>query len=204
MFKLDDDTDPQLREQILRYHLSEVLTDRERARLLGLPEGCRIRERAKILAQEKLTLGRNVWIGEGAMLDAQGGLTIGDFTQIGMNVLIWSHSSHQQALQSRTGVDHEGIVYKPTHIGKNCFIVGPSVIAAGVTIGDRAMILPLTFVDRDVPADTIVSSQREVRQLERRLQKLDKSVTALLARMAVLQGDRLPPEDGQRLLDETE
>jgi acetyltransferase-like isoleucine patch superfamily enzyme len=179
MFQLDDDTDPQLREQILRYHQSEGMTDRERARFLGLPEGCRMRERAKILAPEKLTLGRNVWIGEGALLDAQGGLTIGDFTQIGLNVMIWSHSSHQQALQSRTCVDREGIVYKPTRIGKNCFIAGPSVIAAGVTIGDRVIIQPLTFVGRDVGDDTIVSSQREIRQLERRLHRLEGTVAKL-------------------------
>ena len=195
MFKLDDDTDPQLRNQILRDHLSEVLTDRERARLLGLPEGCRIRERAKILAPEKLTLGKNVWIGEGAVLDAQGGLTIGDFTQIGLNVMIWSHSSHQQALQSRTCVDKEGIVYKPTQIGKNCFIAGPSVIAAGVRIGDRVMIPPLTFVDRDVPDDAIISSKLEFRQLERRMHKLEQSVGKLVELLASAPGSRILPGD---------
>ena len=47
---LDPGTDSALRDQILTYFVSEVLTDSERAKLLGLPEGCRIRERAKILA----------------------------------------------------------------------------------------------------------------------------------------------------------
>lgn len=204
MFKFDDDTDPLLRNQILRDHLSEVLTDRERARLFGLPEGCRIRERAKILAPEKLTLGKNVWIGEGAMLDAQGGLNIGDFTQIGLNVMIWSHSSHQQALQSRTCVDKEGIVYKPTRIGKNCFIAGPSVIAAGVTIGDRAIILPLTFVDRDVPDDTIISSQREVTQLERRIHKLENSVEKLVALLTSVPGTSVSADDLKSFLGKAE
>ena len=185
MFELDDDSDPQIREirrQMLLYRMGDVLTDRERARLLGLPEGCRIRERAKILAPEKLTLGRNVWIGEGAMLDAQGGLSIGDYTQIGLNVMVWSHSSHKQARLSKTCVDKEGIEYKPTRIGKNCFIAGPSVIAAGVTIGDRVIVSPLTFVDKDVPDDAVVGGKRDIRELEKRIQSLERSLEKLLAR----------------------
>ena len=185
MFQLDDESDPRIREirhQALLYHMSALLNDRERARLLGLPEGCRIRERAKILAPEKLTLGTHVWIGEGAVLDAQGGLTIGDYTQIGLNVMVWSHSSHKQARLSKTGIDKEGIEYKPTSIGRNCFIAGPSVIAAGVTIGDRVIVSPLTFVDKDVPDDAVVSSKREVRQLEKRIQSLEKTLAELLSR----------------------
>jgi acetyltransferase-like isoleucine patch superfamily enzyme len=183
----DENTDSSLRHQILTYHLGELLTDRERARLLGLPEGCRIRERAKILCPEKLVCGKNVWIGEGAVLDAQGGLTIGDYTQIGLNVMVWTHSSHQQALLSQTCTSKEGIVYLPTTIGSNCFIAGPSVIAAGVTIGDRAVIAPLSFVDKNVADDGIVSPHREVRLLQRKAHALEvkmRAVVDLLLRQA--------------------
>jgi acetyltransferase-like isoleucine patch superfamily enzyme len=182
MFLIDKDTDPALRDQILLYHISDVLTDRERARLLNLPEGCRIRERAKILAPEKLKCGRHVWIGEGAVLDAQGGLTIGDFTQIGLNVMIWSHTSHRQALLSKTTISKEGITYKETKIGKNCFIAGPSVIAPGVNIGDRVIISPLSFVDRDLPDDVVYSGNRDIRQLENRVKELEEALRKLSAK----------------------
>jgi acetyltransferase-like isoleucine patch superfamily enzyme len=172
------ETDMALRAQILRYHASELMTDRERAAFLGLPEGCRIRERAKILAPEKLTLGKNVWIGEGAVLDAQGGLTIGDSSQIGLGVMIWSHSSHLQAVRGETAIGRESIIYKPTRIGSNCFIGGPSVVAAGVTIGDGAIVSPLTFVDRDVAAGEMVSAPRSLKKLERRLDALEKRLAA--------------------------
>lgn len=172
------DYDLDLRAQILRYHATDLMTDRERAAFLGLPEGCRIRERAKILAPEKLTLGKNVWIGEGAVLDAQGGLAIGDASQIGLGVMVWSHSSHQQAARGETGQSREGIVYKPTTIGKNCFIAGPSVVAAGVTIGDGAVISPLTFVDRDVAPGETVSAPRSLKKLEKRLEALEKRLAA--------------------------
>jgi len=165
--------DAGLRRQIVQYHATELMTDRERAAFLGLPEGCRIRERAKILAPEKLVLGKNVWIGEGAMLDAQGGLHIGDNSQIGVGVFVWTHSSHLQAVRGETTSSRESIIYKETRIGRNCFIVGPSVIAAGVTIGDGAMISPLTFVDRDVAPGERVSGPRSLRQLEERLAALE-------------------------------
>ncbi len=177
---LDPNTDPRLRDQILTYALSELLTDRERAQLLGLPDGCRIRERAKILAREKLKLGRNVWIGEGAVLDAQGGLTIGDNTQIGLNVMVWSHTSHKQAIEGLTGSPtKEGIRYKETRIGSNCFIAGPSVIGPGVSIGDRVVIAPLTFVDRDVDDGEVISATRELRKLREQVQHLEDLVRDL-------------------------
>lgn len=180
MFEFDQTTPEALRNQILAYHMTDVLTDHERARFLGLPEGCRIRERAKILAKEKLTIGRNVWIGEGAVLDAQGGLTIGDFTQIGPNVMIWSHTSHKQALASNTGISREGIEYTPTKIGSSVFIAGPSVIAPGVIIGDRVVISPLSFVDRDLPDDSVFSPSRELRALQAKVKKMEEALEMLL------------------------
>ena len=180
MFEFDETTPEGLRNQILAYRMTDVLTDRERARFLGLPEGCRIRERAKILAREKLALGHHVWIGEGAVLDAQGGLTIGDYTQIGLNVMIWSHTSHKQALASNTGTSPEGIEYKPTKIGSSVFIAGPSVIAPGVTIGDRVLVSPLSFVDRDLPDDAVFSPSRDLRDLQAKVSRLEEMLERLL------------------------
>jgi acetyltransferase-like isoleucine patch superfamily enzyme len=181
MFEFDETIPEGLRSQILAYRMADVLTDRERARFFGLPEGCRIRERAKILARENLTIGHHVWIGEGAVLDAQGGLTIGDYTQIGLNVMIWSHTSHKQALTSNTGASPEGIEYKSTKIGRNVFIAGPSVIAPGITIGDRVLISPLSFVDRDLPDNAVFSPSRDARELEAKVNKLEEILEHLLA-----------------------
>ena len=189
MFAFDETTPEALRNQILADHMSAVLTDRERARFLGLPEGCRIRERAKILAREKLVIGCNVWIGEGAVLDAQGGLTIGDHTQIGLNVMIWSHTTHLQARyggrkQVKAGekaTNREGIQYQPTKIGSHVFIAGPSVIAPGVTIGDRVIISPLSFVDRDLPDNAVFSPSRDLRLLQDKVRKMEATLELLLA-----------------------
>ena len=77
-----------IRSEILRYRSTFLMNDRERAHFLGLPEGCRIRENAKILHPDLFKCGTDVWIGEGAILDAQGGLEVGDNTQIGLSVMV--------------------------------------------------------------------------------------------------------------------
>ena len=40
-----------MRIEILNYFISSVTTDDERAEVLGLPKGCRILERAKIIPE---------------------------------------------------------------------------------------------------------------------------------------------------------
>lgn len=133
------------------------MTDDERAKLLGLPEGCRIREGAKIIEPNNFKCGEYVWIGEGAILDASGGLEIGAHTSIGLNVMVWSHTSHLPNLAMNNQIGSPLIERKPTRIGKGCFIAGPSVIYHGVTIGDKVVILPMSVVTKDVPGNSLVA-----------------------------------------------
>lgn len=176
----DDSSDlTNIRLNILKYKSSQLMNDRERAMFMGLPEGCRMRENAKILKQENFKCGNNVWIGEGAILDAMGGLDIGDHSQIGLYVMIWSHTSHFQALAGGTGKAGNKIIYKKTTIGKNCFIAGHSVIAAGVTIGDGVVVLPNSFVDRDLPEHTVYGTSIELRNLYAKIDLLEKKIENL-------------------------
>ena len=94
-----------IKQEIKRYADSFGMLDSERAQHLGLPEGCRIRENAKILSQEKLTIGESCWIGEGAILDASGELEIGSHVSIGLNVMIWTHDSHQLNIRGKNNRD---------------------------------------------------------------------------------------------------
>jgi acetyltransferase-like isoleucine patch superfamily enzyme len=167
----DRETGGELREQILRYHMSELLTDVERARFFGLPATCRMREGAKILYPQNLKCGEYVWIGEGAILDASGGLEIGSHTSIGLNVFVWTHDSSSINAKMKNVPQSAEIIRKPTRIGSGCFIAGPSVILAGVTIGDRGLITPLSLVDRDVEEGEVFSSQRETKKALRAMRK---------------------------------
>jgi len=173
---IDKETDKNLRNQILNYHISSIMTDRERAKLFGLPEGCRIRENAKIISIEKLKCGRNVYIGEGVILDASGGLTIGDNTQFSAYSLIYTHSSRDQAISGETEVSKEKIKRKPIKIGKNCYFGGPCIVYPGVTIGDRVTVLPMSVVTKDINDDETVSGAPigKLKELEQRIKQLEE------------------------------
>lgn len=180
----DREIAPELREQLLRYHISGVLSDVERARLFGLPATARMREGAKILSPEKLKCGEFVWIGEGAILDASGGLEIGSHTSIGLGVFVWTHSSHLLN-RSLENIPHSPkIERKPTRIGTGCFIAGPSVILPGVTVGDRSIITPMSVVDKDVPEGQVFSARQEI---SNRMKGLESQLPGLLKRMEALE-----------------
>ena len=153
----DDERSNRLRPQILTDLVGQYLNDAERARLYGLPDTTRIRERAKIISAEHLRLGEHCWIGEGAVLDASGGLTIGEHTSIGVNTLVFTHSSWlaNMMLENHSGSDL--IERKPVSIGKGCFIGGLVVIMPGVTIADFATVQPNSVVAKDVPERCLVA-----------------------------------------------
>ncbi|WP_275291146.1 acyltransferase [Amycolatopsis sp. La24] len=153
----EDERSNRLRPMILNDLVSQYMNDAERARFYGLPESCRVRERVKIISPENLTIGEHCWIGEGAALDASGGLEIGEHTSIGLNTLVFTHSSWlaNMALENHSGSDL--IERKPVKIGKGCFIGGLVVIMPGVTIGDFATVQPNSVVAKDVPARSLVA-----------------------------------------------
>lgn len=146
-----------LRKEITRRFLSSLLTDDERAALYNLPEGCRIRENAKIINQEKLKCGKYVWIGEGAMIDASGGLEIGDHTTIGGGVFIWTHHSTLASLNGCNTIGSQEIIRRASKIGEKCYIVGHAVINPGITIENGSVILPMSVVTKNVKSGSIMA-----------------------------------------------
>ena len=155
---INSDRNNTIRFSILKNLLSRFLTDDERAKYYGFPKGCRLREGTKILSPENLKIGEYCWIGENSMLDASGGLIIGSHTSIGLSVFVWSHSSHITNLEENNIIGSKSIIRSTTKIGSGCFIAGPSVIAPGVTIGDKVFIKPFSTITKDIPERSIVDS----------------------------------------------
>lgn len=178
----DTERSRRLRPDILHRLLSLVMTDDERAIDLGLPEGCRVRESAKIICPEKLICGPHVWIGENSIVDASGGVDIGEHTTLGTGVFVWSHTSVLSSLLGQNQPGNPWIRRSPTRIGKHSFVGGPSVINPGVTIGDRCVILPMSVVTTNVPDGTMfggapASFRRNIDEawMERERQKFDRN-----------------------------
>jgi acetyltransferase-like isoleucine patch superfamily enzyme len=190
----DKDIPWEIREQILKYNATENMSDVERARFFNLPQGCRIREGAKIIALQNLKIGEFCWIGENALLDASGGLEIGSHVSIGLSVFVWTHESYRLNIKGKNTREYsKDIIRKRTKIGNNCFIAGPSVIMPGVTIGDKCIIGPLSVVYQDLPVRTLYTPYKDFYKISKKMETsfknkmVDAESEALTERIALLE-----------------
>jgi acetyltransferase-like isoleucine patch superfamily enzyme len=126
--------------------LGDLCTDRwETARFLGFGEGASCYDNVLILGDVKV--GRQTWIGPNVVLDGSGGLEIGDYCSISAGVQIYTHDTVAWA----TSLGEAPVARSPTRIGSGVYIGPNAVIQRGVTIGDRAVIGAMAFVNSDVP-----------------------------------------------------
>jgi acetyltransferase-like isoleucine patch superfamily enzyme len=129
----------------------ELLFDRwERARKLGFGAGASVYQSCLVFGD--VSVGGGTWIGPNTLLDGSGAkLEIGANCSISTGVQIYTHDSVKRALSGGRAELERGRV----SIGDNCY-VGPNVIVSrGVTIGRQSVIGANSFVNRDVPANSI-------------------------------------------------
>lgn len=113
---------------------------------------------------KNITIGKNVFINMGCKFQDQGGITIGDGTLIGHNVVI-ATLNHDMDSSKRSDM-HPA----PVHVGKNVWIGSGTVILPGVTIGDGTIIGAGAVVAKDVPENVVVAGvpAKIIRKLENR------------------------------------
>lgn len=99
---------------------------------------------------KNLSIGKNVFINSGCKFQDQGGITIGDGTLIGHNVVL-ATLNHNSDVNNRADLMPE-----PIHIGKNVWIGANATILPGVSIGDGAIIAAGAVVSKDVPENSVV------------------------------------------------
>lgn len=128
----------------------EALFDRwERARRLGFDEGASIYQHSYVYGDVRV--GAHTWIGPFTILEGTGGIRIGHHCSISSGVQIYTHDSVKWAL---TGGEAK-YEHAPVQIGDCCYVGSQSVIAKGVTIGDRVVIGACAFVNANVPSNAI-------------------------------------------------
>jgi len=139
-----------LRQRMLhRYcrHVSfgDLFTDRwETAQYLGFGKGSSCYDNVLVLGD--VVVGENTWIGPNVILDGSGGLVIGDYCSISAGAQLYTHDT----VQWSTSLGHSPIERAPVTIGNGVYIGPQVVIQKGVSIGDRAVIGAMSFVNRDV------------------------------------------------------
>lgn len=99
---------------------------------------------------KNITLGKNVFFNSGCKVQDQGGVTIGDETLIGHDVVL-ATLNHGILPEER----HD-LLPAPIKIGRNAWIGSGSVILPGVTIGDNAVIAAGSVVTKNVAAGDVV------------------------------------------------
>ena len=105
---------------------------------------------------ESIEISDNVFVWHYTILDGTGGLEIGEGTQIGAWVGIFTHSSHiairlyGNHYQNVPEKEKKGYPISRVRIGKYVFIGAGSIILPGVSIGDGALISAGSVVTRDV------------------------------------------------------
>jgi acetyltransferase-like isoleucine patch superfamily enzyme len=123
----------------------------------------RISSSTRIESPATLRLADHVYVGPYNLLDASGGLEIGEGCQITTHCVLLTHSSHQAlrlAGRAYFGLaEPPGYVRAATALGAYVFVGPHSVVAPGSRIGKGALVRAFSYVDGEVPAFAIVAGQ---------------------------------------------
>ena len=122
----------------------------------------RISSTATIMNRKALKLGDHVWVWHYTILDATEGLVIGEGTQIGAWVGIFTHGSENAIrLLGKEFVhihNEERIGYTrgSVEIGSYTFVGAKSVVLPGIKVGSGCLIGTGTLITKDVPDYSVV------------------------------------------------
>ena len=122
------------------------------ARLTGkpTPEGFRLFPPFYANLGRNITVGKGVFLNTGCHFGDQGGITIGDDTLFGSNVVLATVNHDFDPARRRTAYP------SPIVIGSNVWVGSSATILPGVTIGDGAIVAAGAVVTKDVPPNTVV------------------------------------------------
>lgn len=132
--------------------VNELITNRwEKARFLKFGENTSVYDSCVILGD--VQVGKNTWIGPYTILDASGGLQIGDNCSISAGVQIYSHDSVQWAVSGGL-MPYE---YAATIIENNCYIGPNTIISKGVTLGKGTIVGANSFINKSFPCNSKIA-----------------------------------------------
>lgn len=107
-----------------------------------IPEGELTKYNWLVQNKDKLILGFNTDIGAFTYINAQHGVEIADYVQVGSHCSIYSVSTIDRKAGKVT-------------LKQNCKIGSHSVIMPGVTVGANSIVGAFSYVNKDIPDDVI-------------------------------------------------
>ena len=120
-------------------------------------------------------IGEGVWIGAFTLIDAQGGLKIGKWTDISSGAHIVTHSTVWRCVSERRFPANER---SPVEIGDYCFVGENATILRGAKIGHHSVIgagavvtefteIPPYSLATGVPAKVVRNIKEEIEKIAR-------------------------------------
>lgn len=138
-------------EMNAHYHTPEELRE-----LMGRLTGKKVDDTFRLFPPfytdfgKNITIGKDVFINSGCHFQDQGGITIGDGSLIGHNVVL---ATINHDLNPENGRKNH---YAPIYIGAHVWIGSNATILPGVSVGDWAVVGAGAVVTKDVPPFTVV------------------------------------------------
>jgi acetyltransferase-like isoleucine patch superfamily enzyme len=121
---------------------------------ISLGRRCMFEENVLIhAASGKIEMGEKVFINRNSMIVSQESIKLGDHVTIGPNVCIYDHDHDIKQWNK--------FVSSPIVIGKNVWIGAGTIILKGVTIGEGSIIGAGSFVNKDVPPNSIYYTEKK-------------------------------------------
>ena len=111
---------------------------------------------------KNITVGKGVFLNSGCRFQDQGGITIGEGSLIGHNVVLATLNHEMDPLH------RQDMHPAPIVIGRHVWIGANATVCPGVTIGDGAIVAAGAVVTKDVPANTVVGGvpARQIKEIE--------------------------------------
>lgn len=147
-----------------QYHTTEQIRE-----IMGRLTGKKVDESFRLFPPfytdfgKNITIGRDVFINSGCHFQDQGGITIGDGSLIGHNVVLATINHDLSPLNNRE--NH----YAPIVIEEHVWIGSNATILPGVTIGRWAVVAAGAVVTKDVEEYTVVGGvpAKEIRKVKK-------------------------------------
>lgn len=158
----------------------DVWIDRSVVLIAGPPrENLRIDIRREVqgINHGDLIIGNGAHIGIGSILQAHGGITIGDGFTTSPHVKIYSMSNDYRKCREGTVIGDPGCILASVEIGNNVWI-GIQSIVIGHTIGNDTFVRPSAIVVKDLPANSVAEGN-PARLIGQRFEQSAKVDTAV-------------------------
>lgn len=147
--------DPRLWAHLLKIANFYAYAHVEQRRRLTAGPGLRMSPSVSLRNAERITLGREVHIGERCALwagDSAGRITLGDNALLGPEVYI---SASNYGTTWGRPVMHQDKAERDVVIGRDVWLGVRVIVTAGVTVGEGAVVGAGAVVTRDIPAGAI-------------------------------------------------